>query len=357
MKASGMRHAVLCAALVAAGLVLVAGCGRLPPESYWSWSTDDSTKVHAIIDTWKASLKSDFADSVGLSEFIDYIPDTTRRALHQSMRENKFKPRWFPKTFRRAFTVDSMIDSVWTTKDTTVEVRLKEILVGTATITTDSATLLRNPDTVIGGMHFQVFDTFFTYQFPAPESVIHETTLTVPVVATCERELYLEPVSKAGTGGVREWVMKRFSGAGRYYCPDVSSAPFLGAIQLVSNTGRRDTFTLRPDTIHRGAQRLYNKDSLLTYTVGESISVVMTAAAFFGQLWWDPPDMVAFLHLGRARRNLRISPQPATTFTFGAGDVGMKQIYVEIVRRDPLTEQTDNFTSCMWAIPVTVKSP
>jgi hypothetical protein len=84
--------------------------------------------------------------------------------------------------------------------------------------------------------------------------------------------------------------------------------------------------------------------------------VVLSATAIFGQLWWDPPDMAAFLHIGRARRNLRVTA-PATSFVFGAGDVGMKQIYIEIVRRDPLTEKTADFTSCMWAIPVTVKAP
>ena len=283
-----------------------------------------------------------------LSEVISYIPDTTKRALKQSMRENKFKQRWFPKTFSRAFTVDSTVDSVWTTKDTTVEVRLREILTGDATITTDSVARLRNPDTIIGGMHFQIFDTFFSPQ---------ETTITVPVTATCDRELFLVPMNNGVEDTIEPRRMAgeahqgRISGAG----PDVSSAtaPFLGAMQFVTTSGRRDTFVLRPDTLHRGVQRLYSKDSLLTYTVGESIDVVLSATAIFGQLWWDPPDMVAFLHIGSARRNLRIT-QPATSLVFGAGDVGMKQIYIEIVRRDPLTEKTDNFTSCMWAIPMRV---
>jgi hypothetical protein len=153
-----------------------------------------------------------------------------------------------------------------------------------------------------------------------------------------------------------EWQVKRIKGAGQYYCPDVSGAPYLGAVQFVTSTGRRDTFVLRPDTIHWGAQRLYHKDSLLTFTVGESISVVLTATAIMGQLWWDPPDMVAFLHLGHQRRNLKIVT-PYTAFTFGPADVGMKQIYIEIVRRDPLTENTDYFKSCLWAIPVIVKAP
>jgi hypothetical protein len=350
-----MRHAVLCAALVAAGLVLVAGCGRLPPESYWSWSTDDSTKVRAIIDTWKASLKSDFADAVEQSDVISYIPDTTKRALHQSMRENPYKPRWFPKTFSRSFTADSMIDSVWVTKDTTIEARLKEVFTGLAVITTDSVTRLRNPDTVIGGMHFQIFDTFFTPQ---------ETTITVEVNATCDRELFLVSVNNGVEDKVNrsEWQVKRIKGAGQYYCPDVSNAPYLGSIQLVANTGRRDTFWLRPDTIHWGVQRLYHKDSLLTYAVGESIQVCLNPTwssgrpYFQGQLMFDPPDMAAFLHIGHQRRNLKIVT-PYTTFAFSAADVGMKQIYVEIVRRDPLTERTGDFTSCMWAIPVTVKAP
>jgi hypothetical protein len=352
-KASGTLLCTVGLGFVFLVLLLVAGCGRTPPEAFWAMSAQDSTKVRAVVDAWKVLLKSDFADSVGLSENINYIPDTTRRALKQTMRENPYKIRWFPKTFSRTFSVDSMVDSVWTTKDTTVEVRLREFLSGTATITTDSITRLRNPDTIIGGMHFQIFDTFFTYQFPSPDSASHESTVVVPVTATCDRELYLEPNDKANR---TEWTMKRLSGAGRYYCPDVAGAPYLGAIQLVTNTGRRDTFVLRPDTIHRGAQRLYNKDSLLTYAPGESIQVVMTAAALLGQLWWDPPDIAAFLHVGRARKTLRIG-LPPTAFTFGAGDVGMKQIYIEVIRRDPLTEKTDFFKSCMWAIPVTVKAP
>ena len=332
-------------------LLLVAGCGRTPPPGFWTWSADDSTKVRATVAEWKVKLMSDFADSVDLSEVISYVPETTKRALRQSMRENPYRPRWFPKTFSRSFTADSMIDSVWVTKDTTIEVRLREVFTGLATITTDSVTLLRNPDTVIGGMHFQIFDTSFSAQ---------ETTITVEVNATCDRELFLVPTDSSGVENKvnrAQWQVKRIKGAGQYYCPDVSGAPYLGAVQFVTNTGRRDTFVLRPDTIHWGAQRLYRKDSLLTFTVGESIDVVLSATAIFGQLWWDPPDMVAFLHIGRARKNLKISPQPATSFVFGAGDVGMKQIYIEIVRRDPLTEQTDYFKSCMWAIPIIVKSP
>jgi hypothetical protein len=355
---------MLGAVVLLAGVWLLADCGRTPPPEFWTWSADDSTKVRAAVSTWEAKLMSDFADSLvsgpggaDTSDLITYIPDTTRKALRQTLRENKYKQRWFPKTFTRTFTVDSMVDSVWTTKDTTIEVRLREFLTGVATITTDSVARLRNPDTVIGGMHFQVFDTFFTYQFPSPESTNHETLLTVTVNATCDRELFLVPMAGDTLDKVHrtDWKVKRISGAGRYYCPDQAGAPFLGVMQFVTNGGRRDTFSLRPDTLHPGVQRLYCPDSLLTYTVGESIQVAMSPTALLGQLWWSPPDIVAFLHLGHQRRNLRIVP-PYTTFAFTAADVGMKQVYIEIVMRDPLTQKSNDFLSCMWAIPMNVKA-
>lgn len=337
---------MLGAVVLAAGIWSLTGCGRNPPPAIWTWSADDSTKVHAVDSTWKVNLMSDFADQVDISEDISYIPDTTKKLLHKDMRENPYKQRWFPKTFSRAFTVDSTVDSVWTTKDTTVEVRLREILTGDATITTDSVARLRNPDTIIGGMHFQIFDTFFSPQ---------ETTITVPVTATCDRELFLVPTTGDTIDKVHrtDWVVKRISGAGRYYCPDLANAPFLGAMQFVTTGGRRDTFTLRPDTTHFGVQRLYSPDSLLTYAVGESIQVVMSPVPLMNQLWWNPPDIVAFLHIGHQRRNLKVIA-PYTTLVFTAADVGMKQIYIEIVMRDPLTKKADNFLSCMWAIPMNV---
>jgi hypothetical protein len=339
---------MLGAVVLLAGVWLLAGCGKNPPAAIWTWSAGDSTEVHAAVSTWEAKLMSDFADQVDISEDISYIPDTTKKLLHKDMRENPYKQRWFPKTFSRVFSVDSMLDSVWTTKDTTVEVRLREVLTGVATITTDSVAVLRIPDTVIGGMHFQIFDTFFSPQ---------ETTVTVNVTAICDRELFL--VSMAGDSIDKvhrtNWVVKRISGAGRYYCPDQATAPYIGIMQFVTTAGRRDTFMLRPDTTQMGVQRLYSPDSLLSYTVGDSIQVVMSPTAILGQLWWSPPDIVAFLHVGHQRRNLRIVA-PYTTFAFTAADVGMKQVYIEIVTRDPLTKKADNFISSMWAIPMNVKA-
>jgi len=337
---------MLGAIVLAAGIWSLAGCGRNPPAAFWTWSADDSTRVHAAVNTWEAKLMSDFADLADSSDIINYIPDTTKKALRQTLRENRYKHRWFPKTFGRVFSVDSMVDSAWTTKDTTVEVRLREFLTGVTTITTDSATLLRNPDTVIGGMHFQVYDTFFSPQ---------ETTVTVNITATCDRELFLVPMAGDSIDKVHrtDWVVKRISGAGRYYCPDQATAPYIGIMQFVTSTGRRDTFMLRPDTIHMGVQRLYSPDSLLTYTPGDTIQVVMSPTAIMGLLWWDPPDIVAFLHIGHVRRNLTIL-QPYTKFAFTAADTGMKQVYIELVKRDPLTQNADNFISSMWAIPMKV---
>lgn len=344
---------LLGAVALGTGLCLLAGCGTKPPPALWTWSASDSTKVIAAVSAWEAKLTTDFADVAESSEIVGNLPETTLQALHQDMRENPYKQRWFTKTFSRVFTVDSTIDSLTEVMDTTVEARLFEVMAGTATITTDSVTRFIE-DTVISGMPFKLYDTLFS---PV------ESTITVPVNAVCERELFLVPMAGDTIDKVHRtnWVVKRISGAGRYYSPDLADAPYIGVVPFVTNGGGRcDTFWLRPDTTHLGVQRLYSPDSLLTYAAGESIEVWLNPtwssglATFDGQLMWSPPDIAAFLHIGHERRNLLTGPLAFTSFAFTAADVGLQQIYIELVNRDPLTQADVDFSSCMWAIPINV---
>lgn len=322
--------------------VLLIGCGRTPPPEFWTWSPEDSTQIRAIVDQWKAKLTSDFADNVTLSESIVFVPDSTTAALHKEMRENKYRQRYFPATFKRVFDTlrTQMKDSIILTKDTTVTVKLTEGFFGQVTIYTDSLTRFRK-DTVIAGTPFKVYDTTFSAQ---------DTVLTTEVSGSCERELFIERDTLT-----KQWQMKRLTGGGRYFSPDAPSAPYLGCLQL-RHSGRSDTIVLRPDTIHYGIQRLYSVDSLLSYSVDEHITVGMARVPLLGHLWWDPKDAVPFLHLGHKRYTILVPSAPdSTVFSFAATDTGLRQIYIEIVPRQNLTDVSPNFNSTMWAIPVRVK--
>jgi hypothetical protein len=325
----------------------------MPPADLWTWTADDSVKVVAISAAWKDSLKSHFDDDPALSEPSNFMPDTTWKLLHRALRDNRFKPRIFPASFNRVFTVHEIADSFIPTKDTTVTVKLREQIEGTVTIRSCSATLFLK-DTLINNLPYRVYtDSFAPY----------DTTYTVPFSGIAERYLFIEPVDKANR---TEWRLKCISGAGRYASPDEATAPYLGSLQLTTRAGRRDTFVLRPDSLHRGLQRLYLRESLLTYTTNDSITLVLNNTALLGHYWWDPVDIVAYVYLpndsvpGAAfekhvRRNIR--PVPLSTTTFKFHTPGLKQIYVELVPRQVLSENVTNFNSRIWAIPLEITSP
>lgn len=325
---------------VVAVLVVLSGCGRKPPADFWSMDKDDSTQVAALIAEWKQELLSDFADDTTLSDMIFFIPDTTRLSLRRDMKDNKFRQRWFPRTFSRIFRVDSIVDSLMPTIDTTITVKLTEYFLGDVTIYTDSITHFRT-DTVIGGMPFKVYDSTFS-RF---DSVVHET-----LTATCERALYLERDS------VKKWHVKRIK-PGVYYAPDMATAPYLGCLRVWNSTGRADTIVLRPDTLHFGMQRLYSLDSLFEYVVGESLTVEMARTSLLGHLWWNPEDILPFVHIGNRRLTVgKVTDKTKVNFRFAPEDTGLKQIYFEIVPRINITEYSPSFNSTIWAVPVRVKS-
>jgi hypothetical protein len=344
------RQGIVVLALVGlTGLVLLTGCGRMPPADYWTWSAQDSTKVMDQVQNWKVAFKVTFAEDPILSDRVTYVPETTKTALRLSMRENKFKFRFFPRTFSHTLAADSLVDSTYVVKDTTVDVRLREGLAGKVTIVTDSVTLVRNPDTVINGMHYKVYDSTFTAR---------ETTIVEKLEASGDRYLHFEPADKTKRDS---WYLKRMSGGEQIALPDDATAPYLGGLQIVAKAGRRDTFVLRPDTLHRGIQSLCDMDRMLTYTTADTIVFLLDKVALLGHLWWDPGDVWAFIHVPHptdptksVRRILRPLPGDTASVTFATP--GLRHVYIELVPRISLTEIAPKFVSRIWAIPLDIKS-
>jgi hypothetical protein len=324
----------------------------MPPPDLWSWNALDSARIDTLVKAWKDSLRSHFEEDTLLSERVHYLPDTTRAALYKSLRENKFRGRFFPRSFYRV-TECSMSDSANVTKDTSVTVKLIESFVGQLVIRTDSATRWRK-ETLMGGMPYNVYDSTFSAK---------DTTLVLVFKASSERTLFLEPTeaSKLTPGATRTWVLRRISGAARIAAPDDAAAPVLWSVQLVTRAGRRDTFNLRPDSLHFGVQRLYNRDSLLTYSTRDTISVVLIRSSRYTSSGfdWDPADVCIFLHLPAddlvhsIRRTLRPIPNDTTSFRFATP--GLKQIYVELIPRAILTEASPEVISRLWGIPIQIK--
>lgn len=354
----GRRGLIVLLSAWALGIALLGGCGRTSPADFWSWSAQDSTKITALVNAWKDSMMSHFEEDTSLSDVITYIPDTTSKLLHKALRDNPYKQHWFPGTFfRRYDSLHTIVDSITETKDTTVTVTLLEEFVGKAWLRLDSATKYVRNET-IGGIVYPVYssrmmprDSFMPDSFPQD---------SVRVAGTAISYLYLEPNDRVNR---TEWRMKRMSGGKRYASPDDAGAPFLGALQLVS-PGRRDTVVLRPDSLHYGMQRLYPRDSLLTFKAGDSITIILTNAALLGNYYYDPVDIIGFLHIPNPadptrsiRRNIRTIPAGGTgntAFTFAASQTGLQTIYVELMPRNVFSEHVENLSSRVWGIPVQV---
>jgi len=348
LKALGARRRVLLAIplLGIVCLILFPGCGRTPPPDLWSWSAQDSTKIVAQVVNWKQALRTVLAESLALTKRCSLIPDTTGRALHKNMKENRFKPRFFPGVFSRTITEYTMVDSATPTRDTTVTVKLSETFSGAVTINTESTNLFLQ-ESIIGGLHYRFYtDTF----------VARETTLVIPYVGSCDRYLCFEPNDKVTRD---TWILKCISGAARIASPDDAGAPLIYGLWINTNSGRRDTFMMRPDSTHYGAQRLYRLDSLLTYTTADSINVRLPKA-YWDAGYVDPKDVFAFIHLPLSdshsyRRPLHPFPDDTTSFAFSSP--GLKQVYFEVMPRAALTEITPSFTSRIWGIPLTIRNP
>jgi hypothetical protein len=349
------RDLILLLAASAALVVIIQGCGRLPPAAYWSWSAQDSTRVTALINDWKDSLMSHFEDDSALSESVNYVSDTLRSFfLPSALGSNPYKQHWFPSQFYRRFdSLHVMVDSVTQVQDTTVAVTLYEDFAGHVMIHIDSATKYLR-DTTIGGFTYPVYTTRY---LPRDSVFPNDTVISLAFSGTATRYLFIEPTNKVKRDA---WFVKRISGGALYYSPSVASAPFLGSLRLTTASGVDDTVVLRPDSLHYGIQRLYARDSLLTFKVGDPVTLDWTAGgtALLGNYWWDPPDLFGFLYLPNPndpnhyiRKNIHMS-QPYTTFTFDSP--GLKQIYVEIVPSANLIQFQDNYTSTIWGLPIQV---
>jgi hypothetical protein len=341
--------------------VLLTGCGRTPPPEFWTWSTEDSVQVMKITSAWKDTLKSWFEEDPALSEPITAIPDTTRKVLRKSMRDKKLRPAAMPKSFffpgaggnfyRTFDSSHTTVESLIVTKDTTVTVKLNESFSGHMYIVVDSHVRFIT-DTMINDMPFKLYDTVF--------STTAETE-TMKIHGWSERYLEIEPVDKTKRD---QWVLKKISGGARIGCPDDITAPILGGIQLTTNSGRRDTLVLRPDSLHWGIQRLYAREGILSYTVRDSITLVLATTVLLGHWYWEPADVVLFLHVPNPndpQKSVRKLVKPVLggtapyQATFNLPTSGLKQIFVEMAPIAALTEPSAEFSTRLWAITLEIK--
>jgi len=323
-----LTNSLLLLAIIVGALVI--GCGRMPPEPYWTMSTEDSTTIQGIVNVWRdtftTKFEDDFCNVAGHSN-----ADTLKKFLLADMRSIWMRPHYWPRTFKRQVTDYTMVDSFISVKDTTVTVTLNENFHGMVVIKADSCTMrdTLRLDTVIGTDTLPLYSRFFYYQ---PDTVVENS-----FDGYGSRSLHFD--KKDGS-----WKLKKISGGLRIFVPNENDAPYLSLCSLrtrVKSVG----IQLRPDTIRYGIQRMYNMDSIMSFPPTDTFTMrVMN---------YDPIIDFSFLHYKGQRYDLSSIP----TAFLGTFPITLSSrwnnIMVELAPWQGLTER-GNYNAIFWSLPVRI---
>jgi hypothetical protein len=330
-----VRKNVAGSIVVAAGLVLallaVAGCGRMPPPEIWQPNAADTAAIDAAVQANKQLLKVDFAEA-GFQYLEWVVPDSV---IRKAIKDNPFKQRYICDSMQHFFFAES---SKWDYKfvatadsalqETTATVTVVETIPGLLRLHAAKYTRYLQDSIIITPaetIRLKFYDSLFT-----DTSMVVEKPLLGVVTGGC--------VLRKEDGQWRFW---KLAGAQRFYAPNPEDAPYLAAVYLTNGT-RVDTFSLRPDTLHYGAQRFYDyPDGLLSYNAGDSlwVSALLTAVV----------DASNFIFFGGNR--YRLSTANKIIFT----QTGVQRFYVEQIPYAVLYDAGGKLNATVWGIPINVK--
>lgn len=321
-----LSNGILLLALIVC--VLLCGCGRKPPEAYWTWTKEDSTAIQTIVDQWRNYFTTTFEDTVYR---INFRADTIRVALYEDIRNLWMRPHYWPGSFTRTVDNYKMIDSFIPTKDTTVLVKLTERISGTIKIRMDSCTI-KVGDTVVGANTYPLYTRYFVY---APDTMIEKS-----YQGTSYRYLHFD--KKSGS-----WQFTKMSGGARFFIPSEADAPYLVSCTLKTTTKSYGVL-LRPDTTQYGIQRFYYLDSIMNFSVNDTAftTKIMT---------YDPPIIFGFWHHKKKRYdlNLRRPATPQPTPRVLPLTTGWDNVMFELVPYEALCKR-GNYNALFWILPMKI---
>lgn len=340
--------------LVVAGLaaVMAAGCGRLPPPPFWEPTAADSAGIAACIESQTAMLRAGLMES-SMQPADLAIPESV---ITKAIADNPFKQRFRCDSFRQVFdyqaagyvlgrsfiaTLDTLRDSVesggvWretTWVETTATVTVAETIPGTV---------------VLHAFKYTRFVKDSVFETSPGETVrlkYYSPTFT-------DTSMYVEkPLLASVTGGCvlrkesGEWRLWKLSGGLRFTAPTPEDAPYLVSFQLASS-GRTDTISLRPDTLHYGIQRFYlfegERSQLLSFVPGDSARLpVITGYA---------TDVMSFVHYKGVRKRW----QPTTRIFFS--EEGVERMFLQQIPFNVFYDIDGELVSIAWGVPLRVKS-
>jgi len=310
--------------------ILILGCGRKPPDAYWSWSKEDSTQIQTIVTAWRDTFKTSFEDTI-YNIITNW--DTIKGINAEDMRTIWMRPHYWPRAFTRTVTNYKMVDIFTPVKDTTVSVQLVESIAGTITILVDSCTI-KLGDTVILGDTYNLYTRYFTY---TPDTVI---TKNFSGIST--RYLHFQRDAS------NTWKFTKMSGGGRVFIPSEGDAPTIFEGVIFSTSVKICTVMTRPDTTHYGIQRLYTLDSILSLSAAETINTRFYRRYYIQE--FDPLIAFGFWHYNHQRHDLRV-PRYNTQLT--ALPPGWQHIMLEIVPWEALCKRGD-YNAILWSIPIKI---
>ncbi len=330
-----MRKNVTGSLVVATGallaVLLLFGCGRMPPPEIWQPNAADSAAIDAVVKANQQLLKVDFNEA-GFQYLEWVVPDSV---IRKAIKDNPFKQRYISDSMQHFFDAEL---SKWNyrfwakadtlLKETTATVTVVETIPGLLRLHAIKYTRFLKDSIIITPsetIRLKFYDTLFT-----DTSMVIEKPLLGVVTGGC--------VLRKENG---EWRFWKLAGGQRFYAPNPEDAPYFITVYM-TNGIRSDTFLLRPDTLHYGIQRFYEyPDGLLSYGVGDSLWVtgLLTAAT----------EASNFIFFGGNR--YRLAAANRIKFT----QPGVQRLYVEQIPYGVLYDAGGELNATVWGIPINVK--
>ncbi len=315
---------------IATGIFILFGCGRMPPEEFWTPDAADSAAIKEVLLAHKDMLQCRFNES-GFQYLEWVVPDSV---IKKAIRDNPFKQRYKCDSMWHEFLTDSIrfnfsfvaiVDTAG--QETTATVTVVETIPGFLWLNAVQFTRYIKDSLIVTPSE--------TIRLPYYDTVFSSCTLVVKKPFTAVA--YDGCVLRKENG---EWRFWKLAGGQRFYSPNPTDAPYLVSVYL-TNGVRDDTIALRPDTLHFGMQRLYEyPDGLLSYNAGDSVWVRgrLTAAT-------SASDFV-FFSGQRYRRETAKIKFPRT---------GVQRLFVEQIPYEVLFEAGGELNAVVWGIPVNIK--
>ncbi|MBS4015601.1 MAG: hypothetical protein KGZ86_04100 [Candidatus Latescibacteria bacterium] len=346
----------------------IIGCGRMPPEEYWTWTLEDSTQIHQIVEQWKPRFTIAFEKSDSFYP-ISFMADTVKRNIRVAVRSLWTRQHYWPGAITRTFE-STIIDSFVPTKDTTVTVRVTEVVTGLLRIKAESSTV-RLGDTIISDQAYPLYsrsfvragaayqfvrklvdsvvgiDTFFQYDTIA--GINTDTLIENPYTGYCDRYMHFDYDRTNKT-----WHFTRMTGGSRIFIPSYQDAPWMQLCSLRTSTKAYGILE-RPDTTtarRYGIQGLYPLDSIMSFNVNDTLRVRATLII--------PPLSLGFIHYDQNRHDLTItttSVTPVTTFPYPLQDplqTTWQNVMLEVAPWEAFCYR-GNYNALIWVMPIQVK--